>query len=70
MPMIKMMELARRAAKVPFTEADLQCALSSMAMGGSPIQPIFCSAFDLNPPIRRIFHAYPRTKRCSHCSQA
>jgi hypothetical protein len=37
MPMIEMMELARRAAKVPFKEADLQRDLSSMAIGGSPI---------------------------------
>jgi len=31
---IKMMELARRAAKVPFEEADLQHVFSGMAVGG------------------------------------
>jgi hypothetical protein len=32
--MIKMMELARRAAIAPFEEADLQHVLSHMAVGG------------------------------------
>jgi hypothetical protein len=32
--MIKMMELARRSAKVPFEEADLQHVFSDMAVGG------------------------------------
>jgi hypothetical protein len=32
--MIKMMELARRAAIVPFEEADLQHVFSDMAAGG------------------------------------
>lgn len=32
--MTKMMELARRAAIVPFAEADLQHVLSDMAVGG------------------------------------
>lgn len=35
--MIKMMELARRAAKVPFEEAELQHVFSDMAVGGMPI---------------------------------
>jgi hypothetical protein len=37
MPMIKMMELARRAADIPFEEADLQHTLSNLAIGGIPI---------------------------------
>jgi hypothetical protein len=32
--MIKMMELARRAAIIPFKEADLQHVFSDMAVGG------------------------------------
>jgi hypothetical protein len=32
--MIKMMELAHRAATVPFEEADLQYVFSDMAVGG------------------------------------
>ena len=35
MQMIKMMELARRAAKVPFEEADLQHVFSDMTVGGT-----------------------------------
>jgi hypothetical protein len=34
MQMINMMELARRAARVPFGEADLQNVFSDMAVGG------------------------------------
>jgi hypothetical protein len=33
--MIKMMELARRAAKIPFKEDGLQGVLSDMALGGT-----------------------------------
>jgi hypothetical protein len=36
-PMITMMKLARRAADVPFEEADLQHTLSDLAIGGIPI---------------------------------
>jgi hypothetical protein len=35
--MIKMMDLARRAAKVQFEEADLQHVFSDMAIGGMSI---------------------------------
>jgi hypothetical protein len=35
MQMIKMMELARRAAKAPFNEVDLQRVLSNMGIGGT-----------------------------------
>jgi hypothetical protein len=35
MQMIKMMELARRAAKFPFDAIDLQRVLSDMAIGGT-----------------------------------
>jgi hypothetical protein len=35
--MIKMMELAHRAAQVPFKEADLQQVFSDMAHGGTSI---------------------------------
>ena len=35
MHMIKMMELARCAAKAPFKRADLQRALSGLALGGA-----------------------------------
>ena len=35
MQMIKMMELARRAAKAPFSEVDLQRVLSDMGIGGT-----------------------------------
>jgi hypothetical protein len=35
--MIKMMDLARRAAKVPFEEAGLRRVLSDMAIGGMSI---------------------------------
>ena len=35
MQMIKMMELARRAAKAPFNEVDLQRVLSDMCIGGT-----------------------------------
>jgi hypothetical protein len=35
MYMIKMMELARRAAKAPFKKADLQRALSGLTPGGT-----------------------------------
>lgn len=34
-PMIKMMELARRAANAPLKEDDLQCVLSNMALGST-----------------------------------
>jgi len=37
MHMIKMMELAGRAAKVPFEEGDLQHVFSDMAVGGMSI---------------------------------
>jgi hypothetical protein len=33
--MIRMMELARRSAKVPFEEADLQRVFSDMVVGGT-----------------------------------
>jgi len=33
--MIKMMELARRAAKAPFNKVDLQRVLSDMGIGGT-----------------------------------
>jgi hypothetical protein len=45
MHMIKMMELARRAAKVPFEEVDLQRALSNMVTGGACPQLAICSSF-------------------------
>jgi hypothetical protein len=35
--MIKMMEFVRRTAAFPLEEADLQRALSDMAIGGTPI---------------------------------
>ena len=35
--LIKMMELARRAAEVPFEEAELQRIFSNMAIGGMSI---------------------------------
>ena len=35
MKMIKMMELAHRAAKAPFEEVDLQRTLAEMAVGGT-----------------------------------
>jgi hypothetical protein len=35
--MIKMMELARRAAQAPFEEADLQHVFSDMTVGGMSI---------------------------------
>jgi len=34
MHMIKMMELARRAAEAPFTDVELQRALTDMTLGG------------------------------------
>jgi hypothetical protein len=37
MHMIKMMSLARRAAKVPFEEAELRRVFSDMAIGGMSI---------------------------------
>jgi len=43
--MIKMMQLARRAAKAPFKEADLQRAFSDMAIGGTSMYLAFLSAF-------------------------
>jgi hypothetical protein len=42
MQMIKMMELARRAAHVPLEEADLQHVFLDMAVGGMSIQPAIC----------------------------
>ena len=33
--MIKMMELARRVARAPLNEDDLQCVLSDMALGST-----------------------------------
>jgi hypothetical protein len=44
--MIKMMELARSAARVPFEEADLQRALSNMVLGGTSIEPSLCPTFE------------------------
>ena len=35
MQMVKMIDLARRAAKAPFNEADLQRVLSDMGIGGT-----------------------------------
>jgi hypothetical protein len=43
--MIKMMDLARRAARVPFKEADLQCALSDVMIGGTFTLTVFCLRF-------------------------
>ena len=46
--MIKMMELARRAAKAPFNEVDLQHVLSDMGIGGTSDSLALCSAFGSN----------------------
>ena len=40
--MVKMMELARRAAEVPLEEADLQRVFSNMAIGGMSVA---CTSF-------------------------
>jgi hypothetical protein len=66
--MIKMMELARLAASVPFGEANIQSTLSDMAIEGlsiiSPFSPPWVRSF----AIRCIRHACPRTKCWSHCA--
>jgi len=48
MHMIKMMELARRAAKAPFKVVDLQRTLSDLAPGGTHISFALCSALSSN----------------------
>lgn len=44
--MIKMMELARRVAKAPFNEDDLQHVLSDMALGSTYGWLVLCAIFD------------------------
>jgi hypothetical protein len=68
--MIKMMDLARRAAGVPFTEAELQRVFSDMAIGGMSISLRFFTPSIRLFSIRRFFHAYSRTECCSHCAPA
>jgi hypothetical protein len=45
--MIKMIKLARRAADIPFEEAELQGVFSNMAIEGMSIQLPPCSTFNL-----------------------
>ena len=44
--MVKMMELACRAAEVPLGEADLQCVFSDMVIGGMSMWLVLRSAFN------------------------
>jgi hypothetical protein len=66
--MVKMMELARLAATVPFERPGLQRILSDMAIEGLsnilPFSPPWVRSFS----IRCICHAYPRTKCWPHCA--
>jgi len=64
--MIKMMELARRAASVPFGEAYLQGTLSDMEIEGLFNISLFFTFWVRSFVIRCICDACPRTKCLSH----
>jgi len=69
MQMIKMMELARRAAKSPFNEVDLQHVLSDMGVGGTYRQ--FCALLRYWLKTfftRRLLYSYSGTECRSHCA--
>jgi len=63
--MTKMMELACRAAIVPFEEADLQRVFSDMAVGGMLILSAICFAFGLKVFFQTYFPclSVPKTLR-------
>jgi hypothetical protein len=68
--MIKMMELAHLAARVPLGEAKLKRTLSDMAIEGLSIYLVFLSPWVRSFAIRCICHAHPRTECWSRCAQA
>jgi hypothetical protein len=68
--MIKMMDLARRAASVPFGEAYLQGTLSDMKIEGLSNIPPFFTFWVRSFAIRCICDACPRTKCLSYRAQA
>ena len=67
--MIKMMELARRVAKVPLEEAVLQRVFSNMMIGGMSYSSLFVLPSSGLFFIRCVCYAYPCTKCRSHCTQ-
>jgi hypothetical protein len=66
--MIKMMELVRRAASVPFEEANLQGTLSDMEIEGLSNISLCFTFWVRSFAIRCICDARPRTKCWSHCA--
>ena len=60
--MIKMMELARRAAEVPLEEADLQRVFSNMAIGGMFMYFVLCPAFN---PLSDVFSMHIRAQNAA-----